>query len=159
MFTFTATSESGTQRLGAALAAELPPSSVVALIGPLGAGKTRIVQAIASALGVPSGTVTSPTFVLVNEYAGGRLPVFHFDTYRLKDEDEFLALGPEEYFDAGGITAVEWADRVAEFLPEGRYEITIEVIDETTRRMTLRGTSPTTTEIVERIERHFAPSK
>jgi tRNA threonylcarbamoyladenosine biosynthesis protein TsaE len=151
MFTYTAKSETDTERFGAALAAELPPSSVVALIGPLGAGKTRVVQAIAAAVGVPRDSVTSPTFVLVNEYTAGRLPVFHFDTYRLKDEDEFLALGPEEYFDAGGIACVEWADRVAEFLPEERYEITIEAVDETTRRMTLFGTTDNSEKVVTQI--------
>jgi tRNA threonylcarbamoyladenosine biosynthesis protein TsaE len=151
MFTFHSQHESDTQRLGAALAAALPPSSVVALIGPLGAGKTRIVQAIAVALGVPRETVTSPTFVLVNEYPGGRLPLFHFDTYRLKDEDEFLALGPEEYFDAGGITAIEWADRVAALLPAERFEITIDVVDETARRMSIRGTTSAAEEIVKQV--------
>jgi tRNA threonylcarbamoyladenosine biosynthesis protein TsaE len=151
MFTYAAKREKDTERFGAAVAAELPPSSVVALIGPLGAGKTRIVQAIAGALGVPRETVTSPTFVLVNEYTAGRLPVYHFDTYRLKDEDEFLALGPEEYFNAGGITCIEWADRVAEFLPPERYEIAIEVVDETTRRMTLVGTTDTAETVALRI--------
>jgi tRNA threonylcarbamoyladenosine biosynthesis protein TsaE len=151
MFSYAAKNETDTERFGAALAAELPPSSVVALVGPLGAGKTRVVQAIAGALGVPRASVTSPTFVLVNEYTAGRLPVFHFDTYRLKDEDEFLALGPEEYFDAGGITCIEWADRVAEFLPQERYEITIEVVDETTRRLTLIGTTDSAEKISARI--------
>jgi tRNA threonylcarbamoyladenosine biosynthesis protein TsaE len=151
MFQFNSASESDTQRFGAALAAELPASSVVALIGQLGAGKTRIVQAIAAALGFPCDAVTSPTFVLVNEYTGGLLPVFHFDTYRLKDDDEFLSLGPEEYFDAGGITAVEWGDRVADFLPDERFEITIEVKSETTRELTLRGTTANAEAIVGRI--------
>src|SRR4051812_10853451 len=127
MFTFVSNSERDTERFGAALASVLPPGTVVALIGPLGAGKTRLVQAVATALGVPSGRVTSPTFVLVNEYTGGRLPVYHFDTYRLKGDDEFLNLGPEEYFDSGGITFIEWADRVAALLPANRLEITIEV--------------------------------
>ena len=90
MLTFTANNEHDTDRLGAALAEVLPPGTVVALIGTLGAGKTRLVQAVAAALGVPPGSVTSPTFVLVNEYTGGRLPIYHFDTYRLKDDDEFL---------------------------------------------------------------------
>ena len=125
MFTFLANSERDTERLGAALASVLPAGTVVSLIGPLGAGKTRLVQAVATALGVPPGRVTSPTFVLVNEYTSGRLPVYHFDTYRLKDDDDFLNLGPEEYFDSAGITFVEWADRVAKLLPSDRLEITI----------------------------------
>ena len=120
MFTFTANNEHDTERLGAALADVLPPGTVVGLIGTLGAGKTRLVQAVAAALGVPPGNVTSPTFVLVNEYRGGRMPVYHFDTYRLKDDDEFLDLGPDEYFDSNGLTFVEWADRVADLLPDER---------------------------------------
>ncbi len=127
MFKFIAHSERDTERLGAALANALPPGTVIGLIGPLGAGKTRLVQAVATALGVPPGRVTSPTFVLVNEYTGGRMPVYHFDTYRLKDDDEFLNLGPDEYFDSAGLTFVEWADRVAMLLPSDRLEITIEL--------------------------------
>jgi tRNA threonylcarbamoyladenosine biosynthesis protein TsaE len=142
MFNFTAYTEQDTARLGAALSGVLPPSTVVGLIGTLGAGKTRLVQAVAEALGVPTGRVTSPTFVLVNEYLGGRLPVFHFDIYRLKDDDEFLELGPEEYFDSGGIVFVEWADRVADLLPAERLEISIDVDGLTTRQFTVSGTSP-----------------
>ncbi len=142
MFTFAAQDERDTQRLGAALAEILPPGTVVGLIGTLGAGKTRLVQAVAAALGVPPGNVTSPTFVLVNEYSGGRMPVFHFDTYRLKDEDEFLELGPGEYFDSNGLVFIEWADRIIDLLPDERIEIEIEVIDETQRQITIRGTSP-----------------
>jgi tRNA threonylcarbamoyladenosine biosynthesis protein TsaE len=149
MFIYTSNSERDTERLGTALASALPPGTVVALSGPLGAGKTRLVQAVATALGVPPGRVTSPTFVLVNEYTGGRLPVYHFDTYRLKDDDDFLNLGPEEYFDSGGITYIEWADRVTSLLPPDRLEITIEVTSETERRITLRGTSAESEALVE----------
>jgi len=151
MFTFVAHDERDTQRLGAALAKVLPPGTVVGLIGPLGAGKTRLVQAVATALGVPPGTVTSPTFVLVNEYTGGRIPVYHFDTYRLKDDDEFLNLGPDEYFDSNGITFIEWADRVTELLPSERLEIEIEVTGETERRVIVRGTSPRFDELLRRL--------
>jgi tRNA threonylcarbamoyladenosine biosynthesis protein TsaE len=151
MFTFTANDESDTQRLGAALAEVLPACTVVGLIGTLGAGKTRLVQAVATALGVPPGNVTSPTFVLVNEYSGGRMPIYHFDTYRLKDEDEFLELGPGEYFDANGLVFIEWADRVSDFLPKERIEIEIEVAGETVRHISIRGTSRRTEEIVERL--------
>jgi tRNA threonylcarbamoyladenosine biosynthesis protein TsaE len=142
MPTVTVQNERDTERLGEALADALPPGTVVGLIGTLGAGKTRLVQAIATALGMPLGSVTSPTFVLVNEYRGGRMPVFHFDTYRLKDEDEFLALGPDEYFESSGLTFVEWADRVADLLPRERVEIRFEVVDQTIRRITLNATSP-----------------
>jgi tRNA threonylcarbamoyladenosine biosynthesis protein TsaE len=151
MFTFLANSERDTERLGAALASVLPAGTVVGLIGPLGAGKTRLVQAVAAALGVRPGSVTSPTFVLVNEYTSGRLPVYHFDTYRLKDDDDFLNLGPEEYFDSAGVTFVEWADRVATLLPPDHLEITIEPISETERRISLLGTSPNMESLVDRI--------
>ena len=152
MFTFTAHNEHDTDRLGAALASALPPGTVVALIGTLGAGKTRLVQAVAAAVGVPRANVTSPTFVLVNEYTGGRLPIYHFDTYRLKDDDEFLNLGPDEYFDSSGLTFVEWADRVANLLPTERLEISIEVTSETTRRFSIRGTSSQMEERATRIQ-------
>src|SRR5689334_23000096 len=151
MFIFASTNERDTERLGKALAVELPAGTVIGLIGPLGAGKTRLVQAVATAVGVPPGRVTSPTFVLVNEYTGGRLPVYHFDTYRLKDDDDFLNLGPEEYFDSAGLTFVEWADRVTSLLPRERLEITIEPIGETERRIAVRATSPQMETVVERV--------
>jgi tRNA threonylcarbamoyladenosine biosynthesis protein TsaE len=151
MFTFISHTEHDTERLGAALASAIPAGTVVGLIGPLGAGKTRLVQSVATALGVPPGGVTSPTFVLVNEYTSGRLPVYHFDTYRLKDDDDFLNLGPEEYFDSTGITFVEWADRVATLLPPDHLEITIEPTSETERCITVRGTSPTMDAVVDHI--------
>lgn len=152
MFTFTANDEHDTERLGAALASVLPPGTSIGLIGTLGAGKTRLVQAVATALGVPRANVTSPTFVLVNEYAGGSMPVYHFDTYRLKDDDEFLNLGPDEYFDSNGVTFVEWADRVAKLLPDERLEITIEVTGESQRRISIRGTSARTEKLAIQIQ-------
>jgi tRNA threonylcarbamoyladenosine biosynthesis protein TsaE len=152
MFSYSANSETDTDRLGEALAAGLPPGTVIALTGTLGAGKTRLVQAVAAALGVPRENVTSPTFVLVNEYKGGRLPIYHFDTYRLKDDVEFLNLGPDEYFDSNGLTFVEWADRVANLLPLERVEITIEVTGDTARRFSLRGTSVRIEALVRQLE-------
>lgn len=114
--------EAATERLGAAIAAQVSPGVVIGLTGPLGAGKTRLVKAIARNLGVPEGAVSSPTFVLVHEYSGG-LPVFHFDAYRLGDAAEFEALGAYEYFQAGGVCLVEWADRVAPCLPEDAWSV------------------------------------
>jgi tRNA threonylcarbamoyladenosine biosynthesis protein TsaE len=152
MFSFLAKNEQDTQRLGAALAGAVSPGTVIALIGPLGAGKTRLVQAVAIALGIPANTVTSPTFVLVNEYTSGRMPVYHFDTYRLKDDDEFLNLGPDEYFDSAGVTFVEWADRVANLLPSDRLVITIEATGQTERQFSICGTTPQTEVVASRIE-------
>lgn len=151
MPTITLRHEHDTARLGALLAEVLPPGTVVALIGTLGAGKTRLVQAVADALGVAPGSVVSPTFILVNEYTGGRLPIYHFDTYRLKDDDEFLELGPDEYFESNGLVFIEWADRVAHLLPQQRVEVTMEVVGETARRIALNGTSDSTDELAARI--------
>lgn len=125
-WTFDAANEADTARLGTALDAALPDGSVVALSGTLGAGKTRLVQAIAEADGVHRRQVVSPTFVLIQEYQGRR-PIYHFDAYRLRDEDEFLELGPEEYFESPGLTFIEWAERVENVLPPERLEIQIAV--------------------------------
>lgn len=151
-FYFLANNEADTDRLGEGLAEVLPAGSVVALIGTLGAGKTRLVQAIAAALGVPRDEITSPTFVLVNEYRGGRLPVYHFDTYRLRDEDEFLELGPEEYFSGVGITFVEWADRFEQFLPAGYLKIEIVPVGATEREFTISATNADYEPIVEMLK-------
>ncbi len=129
---YNAENESQTARLGAALAQVLPNGTTVSLCGTLGAGKTRLVRAIAEASGVAAKTVVSPTFVLIQEYEGRR-PIYHLDAYRLLDEDEFLQLGPEEYFDGEGLTLVEWADRVEVCMPRDRIEIHIEVTGKTTR--------------------------
>ena len=149
-FHFNANSEADTERLGQALADILPGGTVVALIGTLGAGKTRLVQAFAAAHGVPRDAATSPTFVRVNEYRG-RLPIYHIDAYRLRDEDEFLELGPEEYFDSAGVTFIEWADRVADCLPAERVEILCEATGENSRRFTLSATSPRLAQVVDAV--------
>ncbi len=137
-FLYEAADESQTAQLGAALAKVVPDGAVVALCGTLGAGKTRLVQAIAEAEGVDRRDVVSPTFVLLQQYRGRR-PIYHFDAYRLRDEDEFLELGPEEYFDSGGVTLVEWAERVEGCLPEERIEVRIEVIGDTSRRFEIEA--------------------
>ena len=137
MLTLTLKNEQDTERLGAALADVLPPQTVVALVGTLGAGKTRLVQAVAEACGIDRRQVVSPTFVLVQEYHGRR-SVYHLDAYRLRDEDEFEQLGPEEYFESDGITLVEWADRVEACLPPDRLDVRIEVTGEHSRRFEVR---------------------
>jgi len=135
-FQFQSNSEADTFRLGAALAEHLPAGSVVALLGTLGAGKTRLVQAIAEGCGIERRDVVSPTFVLIHEYPGDRM-IYHIDAYRLKDEDEFLELGPEENFESDGITLIEWADRVEDCLPRDRLEIRIQVTGAETREFEL----------------------
>ena len=135
-FVFDAASESDTDRLGAALAVVLPPGTTIALNGTLGAGKTRLVQAIAAACGIDRQDVVSPTFVLCQQYQGDRT-IYHLDAYRLRDDDEFRELGPEEFFESDGLTIVEWADKVADCLPDERFEIDIEVTGATARRFTV----------------------
>jgi tRNA threonylcarbamoyladenosine biosynthesis protein TsaE len=131
-----------TGRLGHALGARLFPGAVVALVGELGAGKTQLARAVAEGLGVPDGrVVTSPTFVLVQEYTG-RLPVYHFDAYRLRGEADFADLGAEEYLAGGGVCLVEWADRVAGCLPAEHLRVGLEVVGETARRARVEGFGP-----------------
>ena len=103
---------------GNALAAELRAGDVVALCGQLGAGKTHVTKGILAGLG-SAEDVTSPTFTLVHEYQHARLPVFHFDFYRMERESEVTAIGWDEYLDAGGVCIVEWADRFPSLLPAG----------------------------------------
>jgi tRNA threonylcarbamoyladenosine biosynthesis protein TsaE len=105
----------------------------VALIGTLGAGKTRLVQAAAEGAGVPPGTALSPTFVLIQHYQGVRT-IHHIDAYRLRDEDEFQELGPEELFESDGLTFVEWADRVEVCLPSDHLRVEIDVLGKSARR-------------------------
>jgi tRNA threonylcarbamoyladenosine biosynthesis protein TsaE len=152
LFLYEATDEPATARLGAALADVLPDGCTVALCATLGAGKTRLVQAIAVADGVDPRDVVSPTFVLIQEYQGRR-PIYHLDAYRLRDEDEFDALGPDEYFDGGGLTLVEWADRVEACLPQQRIEIRIDVTGPRSRRFEVIAHGERYYDVVERLRR------
>ncbi len=106
---FRSCSAEETEAIGASLAERLGPGSLVAFTGDLGAGKTAFVRGMARGLGIRE-PVTSPTFTIVNEYEGGRLPLFHFDLYRLGGEEELFEIGWEEYLNRGGICAVEWSE-------------------------------------------------
>ncbi|MFP4563882.1 MAG: tRNA (adenosine(37)-N6)-threonylcarbamoyltransferase complex ATPase subunit type 1 TsaE [Spirochaetia bacterium] len=112
-----------TIRIGEELGKELTPNTVIALHGDLGAGKTTLVKGIARGLNVEE-EITSPTFVIISEYPG-RLPLFHMDLYRISGIDEFLDLGAEELFYSGGITVIEWSDRIRSILPSDCIRITI----------------------------------
>ena len=148
---FEAADEAATRAFGAALAEVLPLGTTVALRGTLGAGKTRLVQAVAAACGVPEGEVISPSFVLVQEYSGQR-QLYHIDAYRLRDEQEFLELGPEEYFDSQAITFIEWADRVAQCLPQQRLEIEIEVTGPHSRRFAISASGAALQDVPRKLE-------
>ncbi len=118
MATITSHSPEKTFALGRAIAATLRAGDVLALDGELGAGKTHFVKGIAAGLGC-GGDVTSPTFTLVHEYTGGRLPLFHFDFYRLESEDETLRIGLDDYLGADGVVVIEWAGKFPALLPSG----------------------------------------
>ena len=126
-----------TENIGAALARVLPAGTVIAYRGDLGAGKTAFTRGLARGLGF-NELVTSPTYTIVNEYLGGRLPLFHFDMYRLHSADDLWDIGWEDYLERGGICAVEWSENVADAL-EDPIVITIEKLGEDTRRITLEG--------------------
>jgi tRNA threonylcarbamoyladenosine biosynthesis protein TsaE len=112
-----------TQALGRALAATLQKGAVVALTGDLGAGKTHFTKGLVEALGGDPAEVTSPTFTLVHEYREGRLPVFHFDFYRLEEASELRGIGWEDYLLEDGVLVVEWAERFPEALPDGTVRV------------------------------------
>jgi tRNA threonylcarbamoyladenosine biosynthesis protein TsaE len=134
MLLFDAPDLAATEALGRRLGALLFRGAVVALVGPLGAGKTHLVRAVAEGLGIPdSRVVSSPTFVLIQEYQA-RLPVYHFDAYRLRGAGEFLDLGAHEYFEGDGVCLVEWADRVEVCLPREHLRVAVAVTGETSRR-------------------------
>ncbi len=115
--------EQETEAVGETLACTLSPGTVIAFTGDLGAGKTAFTRGLARGLGITE-RVTSPTFTIVNEYEGGRLPLFHFDMYRLESSDELFDIGWEDYLRRGGVCAVEWSEKVADAL-EGALRVDI----------------------------------
>ncbi len=128
-----------TRALGARLADALKGGEVIAFTGDLGAGKTAFVSGMAQALGVDE-RVTSPTFTIVNEYEGGRLPLFHFDMYRLGSADELFHIGWEDYLARGGVCAVEWSENVDEAIEDDAIRISINRgEDENSRVITIEG--------------------
>jgi tRNA threonylcarbamoyladenosine biosynthesis protein TsaE len=123
-----------TESFGRRLGELLFPGAVIALVGQLGAGKTHLTRAIAEGLGVKNAAaVNSPTFVLIQEYPA-RLPIYHFDAYRLSGPREFAELGVDEYFRGNGVSIVEWADKVGSTLPVEHLRIEIAIVDENRRR-------------------------
>ena len=126
-----------TEKIGSALAKILSPGTVIAYRGDLGAGKTAFTRGLARGLGI-SDPVTSPTYTIVNEYLGGRMPLFHFDMYRLHSADDLWDIGWEDYLERGGVCAVEWSENVADAL-EDAITVTIEKLGADTRRITIEG--------------------
>ena len=134
---FTTHSPEETEKLGCALGALLRPGDVVAYRGDLGAGKTAFTRGLARGLGCTE-QVTSPTYTIVNEYLSGRMPLFHFDMYRLQSSEDLWGIGWDDYLDRGGVCAVEWSENVSDAL-EHPVWITIQRLDEDTRLISMEG--------------------
>ncbi len=134
---FITNSPAETEAVGAALGRCLRPGTLLAFRGGLGAGKTAITRGIAAGLGCTE-PVTSPTYTIVNEYPGGRLPLFHFDMYRLRSSEDLWDIGWEDYLERGGVCAVEWSENVEDAM-ENPVTVTIEPLGDTARRITIEG--------------------
>ena len=126
-----------TEAVARQLGKQLRPGTVLAYLGDLGAGKTAFTRGLAKGLGA-TDMVTSPTYTIVNEYLSGRLPLFHFDMYRLASSDDLWDIGWEDYLDRGGVCAVEWSENVADAM-EDAITVRIEKLGEETRRITIEG--------------------
>lgn len=150
-FQFFSTSIEATQQFAKRCSACLKPGLVIGLIGNLGAGKTLFVRSLVSAF-CGEEHVSSPTFVLMQQYHGS-LPLYHFDAYRIKDEDEFLEMGGDEYLFGDGVCLIEWADRIIDLLPEDRVIIEISHTGETSRSFTLAANGPVADEFLENLAR------
>ena len=137
--TYVTNSPAETEALGQRLAERLQPGDVIAYTGDLGAGKTAFTRGLARGLGITE-RITSPTFTIVNEYLGGRLPLFHFDMYRLGSSDELYEIGWEDYLARGGVCAVEWSEIVADALEEDCIRVDIRQGEtENQRKITIEG--------------------
>ena len=134
---FTTNSPAETEKVGAALGRILKPGTILAYRGDLGAGKTAFTRGLARGLGCDE-IVTSPTYTIVNEYVSGRIPLFHFDMYRLRSSDDLWDIGWEDYLDRGGVCAVEWSENVHDAM-EGAIFITIHKTGEDSRIIEIEG--------------------
>ena len=139
MMQITTHSADETQALGQKLASRLAPGDVIAYFGDLGAGKTAFTRGLAQGLGI-TDPVTSPTYTIVNEYLSGRIPLFHFDMYRLSSSDELFDIGWEDYLSRGGVCAVEWSENVEDALQYAiRFTIETDADEPDTRHITITG--------------------
>ena len=138
MKTFITNSKEETVALAEKLAGKLNNHDVIFYIGGLGMGKTAFTQGLCNGLGIKTD-VTSPTFAIVNEYHGRPLSLFHFDVYRIENEDQLFNIGFDDYLDYDGVLAIEWSENIADFFYDNNITITFEKLDETTRRITIEG--------------------
>lgn len=144
-----------TDKLGQAIGATLEPGTVIGLDGTLGAGKTRLTQAIGIGLGIRPGNVVSPTFTIMVPHSG-RLPLIHLDAYRIKSPEEVDELGLDEMIVDGGVLVVEWADRIVNLLPAVDLNVQIEHIDDQQRRFRLTAATERGRALLTAVEGHFS---
>ena len=137
MATFISNSAGETESFGRQFAGDVKPGDVLALTGGLGSGKTQFVKGLAAGLGATT-PATSPTFTLIHEYSGGRLPIYHFDFFRIEDRQSAERLGLDEYFFGDGVSLIEWADRFPDLIPENARWISFETKSETQRAITTK---------------------
>lgn len=140
-----------TIKTGRSIAKNLEKGDIICLYGELGSGKTALTKGIASGLGIKETSVISPTFVLIQEYEGSRMPLYHFDFYRLDKESDILNLGIEEYFFASGVSVIEWADRLKKLLPKEFLKIELEIKGPDKRRLQLTAIGERSRELLEKI--------
>ena len=144
-----------TERLGERLGRSAGPNDVFALSGELGTGKTVLARGVASGLGIDPADISSPTFIILREHGGGRLPFFHVDLYRLEGTD-LSNTGWEECLEAGGVTVIEWPDRAGAALPDDRLDVRLEHIADTKRRVVISATGPRSARFVEELHSSVA---
>ncbi len=138
MKSFITNSKEETIALAEKLAKQLNNHDIIFYVGGLGMGKTAFTQGLCNGLGIDAD-VTSPTFAIVNEYYGRPLSVFHFDMYRIENEDQLFNIGFDDYLDYDGVLAIEWSENIADFFDENNITVTFEKLDETVRKITIEG--------------------
>lgn len=138
MNTFITNSKEETIALAEKLATKLNNHDIIFYVGGLGMGKTAFTQGLCNGLGIDTD-VTSPTFAIVNEYYGRPLSVFHFDMYRIENEDQLFNIGFDDYLDYDGVLAIEWSENIADFFGDNNITVTFEKLDETVRKITIEG--------------------
>lgn len=141
-----------TLKIGKNLAKNLWPGDVIGLCGELGSGKTVLTKGIASGLGIAASNIISPTFVLIRQHQGGRLPLYHFDLYRLGNTKEIMALGYEEYLYGCGVSVIEWADKLGYLLPQEILKINLSITDKQKRALEFKANGKHYQELITKLK-------
>lgn len=141
--------------LGKSIARSLGAGDIVCLVGQLGAGKSVLARGIVKGLGVRQARITSPTFILVNQYAGSRLTVNHFDLYRLSDSSDIAHMGYEEYIYGDGVSVIEWADRLGTLMPSDYVKVRIVIKSEHARLVTISAYGKRSKAVLEHMHENY----